>query len=53
MVFNPGETTRTITVKVNGDTRVEANETFRVRLALLVSATFARNSATGTITNDD
>ncbi|MBK9969180.1 MAG: hypothetical protein IPP16_00010 [Acidimicrobiaceae bacterium] len=34
VVFNPGETTRTITVKVNGDTRVEANETFRVTGAI-------------------
>lgn len=51
--FAPGETGKAITVFVNGDTQVEANETFTVRLFNAVNATIANGTATGTILNDD
>jgi large repetitive protein len=51
--FTPGQTTRTITVQVNGDTVPEANETFFVNLSGEVNATIADNQGVGTITNDD
>jgi hypothetical protein len=49
--------TKTITVLVNGDNKVEANETFSVALGSISSApagvTVAGMAQTGTITNDD
>ncbi|MGI8810820.1 MAG: endo-1,3-alpha-glucanase family glycosylhydrolase [Acidimicrobiales bacterium] len=51
--FGPGETTKTVSVTVNGDTAVEAQERFFVRLANAASATIADNSGSGIITNDD
>jgi hypothetical protein len=51
--FNPGETSKQITVLVNGDTIVETNETFVVDLATPSNATFADNRGIGFITNDD
>ena len=53
LTFNPGVTTQPITVNVNGDTAVEANETFFVNLPGAVNATIAVASGTGTIVNDD
>ncbi len=53
LVFNPGQTTRTITVSVNGDTTVEPNETFFVDLSNPSNATIAAPRGTGTIMNDD
>jgi len=54
VTFAPGETTRTVTVQVNGDTRKEANETFTVNLANAAgNATIADGHAVGTILNDD
>ena len=50
-------TTATITVRTVEDAVVEPGENFRVRLAtttsLLAGVSFARDEATGTITNDD
>lgn len=48
-------TTATITVLVKGDTSVEQDETFQVRLSSPVGATIAsgRDIATASITNDD
>ena len=51
--FAPGQMSRTIVVPIIGDTAVEADETFTVRLARPQNATLATGVATGTITNDD
>jgi len=51
--FAAGETTKTIDVLVAGDTQVEADETFLVRLTSAAGATIATAQATGTIANDD
>jgi hypothetical protein len=53
LTFAPGETTKTITVPVNGDTTFESNETFLVNLTTPVNATIADGQGQGTITNDD
>jgi Calx-beta domain len=53
LTFTPGQTTQTITVKVNGDTTAEANETFAVNLSSPNNATIADGQGLGTITNDD
>ncbi|TDO15140.1 aryl-phospho-beta-D-glucosidase BglC (GH1 family) [Mycobacterium sp. BK086] len=53
LTFNPGVTSQTVTVKVTGDTAVEAGETFTVALSNPSGATISRGTATGTITNDD
>jgi CSLREA domain-containing protein len=51
--FAPGETSKTITVLVNGDTTVEPNETFTVNLSNATNANLANAQGTGTIRNDD
>ena len=53
LTFAPTDTTKTITVLVNGDTVVEPNETFTVHLSNASNATIAVADGTGTITNDD
>jgi uncharacterized repeat protein (TIGR01451 family) len=53
LTFAPGETNKTISVTVNGDTSYEPNETFQVLLSSQVNAILFRSSATGTILNDD
>lgn len=53
VTFAAGETSKTVSVGVIGDTVVESNETFTVKLSAPSGATLARASATGTITNDD
>jgi hypothetical protein len=54
ITFAPGETTRTITIEVRGDSKKEADETFYVDLLGLSSnALFTRNRGIGTILNDD
>jgi len=53
VTFAPGETTKTLTVTVNGDDAVEPDETFRVDLAVPAGAVLERDHAIGTITNDD
>src|SRR5205085_284361 len=53
VTFAPGQTTRTITVLVNGDTKFEPNETFLLNLSGASNASIADNQAIGTITNDD
>ena len=53
LTFNPGETTKTITVNVNGDTTYENDETFSVVLTNPNGATLSTSTATETITNDD
>jgi hypothetical protein len=51
--FAPGETSKTITVLVNGDRRIEPNETFFVNLSNAQNATLADAQGQGTIRNDD
>ena len=53
--FEPGETSKTISVEIAGDTAIEANETFFVDLASPSngSVQLLTGRATGTITNDD
>jgi hypothetical protein len=53
LTFNPGVTSRTVTVNVAGDTSVEPNETFAVNLSNAGNATIAAATGTGTIVNDD
>lgn len=51
--FAPGETTKSITVLVNGDVLSELDETFTVTLANSTNAAIGVATATGTIVNDD
>src|SRR5262249_7808002 len=53
LTFAPGETTKTVTVSVNGDTTFESNETLTLTLSNPGNATLATATATGTIINDD
>ena len=54
VTFAVGETAKTVTVQVNGDTTVESNETFNLNLANAAgNATVADSTAVGTIVNDD
>jgi ribosomal protein L35AE/L33A/predicted secreted protein len=53
LTFNPGDTTKTVTVLINGDTAFEQNETFLVNLNTPVNATISDGQGQGTITNDD
>jgi hypothetical protein len=48
-----GQTSKALAVVVNGDTTIEANETYVVALANIVGAAVLDGSALGTITNDD
>ncbi len=52
--FAAGQNTQTISVTINGDTKVEANETFNVLLTNATNgATISDGLGVGTITNDD
>jgi len=51
--FNPGETHKTVSVTVCGDTVNEANETMVLRLSNPVGATLADSVGVGTIVDDD
>ncbi len=53
LVFNPGVTTRTLTVQTIGDALDEIDETFTANLADPVNATIADGEGLGTITDDD
>ena len=54
VTFAPGETAKTVTVQVNGDTVKEPNEALTVNLANASgNATIADGQAVGTILNDD
>jgi Zn-dependent metalloprotease len=48
-----GQTSRTFSVTLNGDTAIETNETFAVNVTNVTGATLADGQAIGTITNDD
>ncbi|GAB2881247.1 hypothetical protein GCM10027046_06880 [Uliginosibacterium flavum] len=51
--FAPGETSKTITIAITNDARVEPTETFTVTLATPVNATIADATGVGSILNDD
>jgi chitinase len=51
--FAVGETSKTITVALRGDAVDEIDESFEIALSGLTGASFARDSARGTILNDD
>lgn len=53
LTFAAGETTKSVAVGVVGDTTVEADEKFTVKLSSPSGATISRATATGTIRNDD
>lgn len=53
LTFNPGETSKTITVFVNGDTAYESSETFSVQLSNVTNALLSGGSGVATINNDD
>tara|TARA_R110002095_G_scaffold152237_4_gene132172 strand:- start:156276 stop:173423 length:17148 start_codon:yes stop_codon:yes gene_type:complete len=54
ITFNPGETSKTITVVVNGDSAIESDETFTVELSnQSANATISNSIGLGTIENDD
>jgi ribosomal protein L35AE/L33A len=53
LVFASGETSKTIFVKLNGDTLNELDETFFVNLNNAVNATIKKPQGVGTIRNDD
>ncbi len=51
--FAAGETTKSVTVNVNGDTLDEINETYNLNLSNPSNATLGDNVGLGTITDDD
>ena len=54
LTFAPGETTKTITITVKGDSKREANETFYLDLfGNSGNSLFTRFRGIGTILNDD
>jgi hypothetical protein len=53
LTFQPGETSRMISIAVQGDRKREANETFSVELSNAVGATINDGFATVRILNDD
>lgn len=54
LTFAPGETTKNITIEVNGDSKREANETFYLDLfGNSSNSLFTKNRGMSTILNDD
>ncbi|MCW5551307.1 MAG: hypothetical protein KIS67_03980 [Verrucomicrobiae bacterium] len=53
LTFQPGVTSRAISISVKGDRKREPNETFLVQLSNAAGATIADGVATVTILNDD
>jgi hypothetical protein len=54
LTFAPGETTKTITIEVKGDSKKEADETFYLHLfGNSSNSLFSRNRGIGTILKDD
>ena len=51
--FAPGEVSKSVTVTVDGDLVVEADETFTVALSNATNAAIAKATGTGTVENDD
>src|SRR4030095_6194336 len=53
LTFNPGDTTKTIPVTINGDVGFEPDETFTVTLTSSLNGTIGDNQGLGTIQNDE
>jgi hypothetical protein len=53
VTFNPGETSKEVTVYVNGDRKVEPDETFQVSLSTPTWSSISYSVVMGTIVNDD
>lgn len=53
LTFNPGDTTKTVTVNISEDVLDEADETFTVNLSGANNATIANATGQGTITDND
>ena len=54
LAFNPGETTKTITIVVNGDSKREADESFYLDLfGNSNNSLFTKSRGIGRILNDD
>jgi len=53
LIFDPGETSRTVLINVIGDSAFEPNETFVVNLDMPQNAVIARSPGIGRILNDD
>ena len=53
LTFNPGETTKTITVSILGDSAKESSETFFLELSNALNAVFANSEGIGTILDND
>lgn len=53
VIFKPGQTSKTVSITINGDTKAEPNETFYVKLYKPYNATVAEDTAIGKIRNDD
>ena len=53
VTFAVGQTSRSVTVLVNGDTTVEPDETLNLSLSAPVNLTVAAGVGVGTVTNDD
>ena len=47
LTFNPGHTSKTVSVTINGDIGFEPDETFFVNLSNPVNATISDNQGTG------
>jgi hypothetical protein len=53
LTFAAGETSKTITIAVKGDSKKEANETFFLNLSGALGAVVEYGQAVGNILNDD
>jgi hypothetical protein len=53
LTFAPGETSKTVSVNVNGDRKAERDETFSLVLAPPAYGTIKRGTGTATIRNDE
>src|SRR5204863_3823937 len=53
LTFAPGETSKTITILVNGDRLPEPNETFYVNLSAATNAGIAAGQGVGNIADDE
>ncbi|MGQ0697562.1 MAG: Calx-beta domain-containing protein [Panacagrimonas sp.] len=53
LTFATGQTSKTVSVSVKGDSKVESNETFRINLSNASGATILDGQGVGAIANDD
>jgi serralysin len=53
ITFNPGESSKTITVAVKGDTKFEPNETFGIKLIQSLNSSVTKTTGIATINNND